>query len=105
MARAAALGAERFAWPRVAAQVMEAYEDAIAVPEPATKLQRAAVRVGARAADLKPRVPAQRLVSLEPPLTGAQRHSKALGVARRAGLATVSIGGDGLAFLALQKIG
>ncbi len=55
MARAAALGAERFAWPRVAAQVMGAYEDAIAVPEPATKLQRAAVRVGARAADLKPR--------------------------------------------------
>ena len=43
MARAAALGAERFAWPRVAAQVMEAYEDAIAVPEPATTLQRVAV--------------------------------------------------------------
>ncbi len=36
MARAAALGAERFAWPRVAAQVMEAYEAAIATPEPAT---------------------------------------------------------------------
>ena len=105
MARAAALGAERFAWPRVAAQVMEAYEDAIAVPEPATKAQRAAVRVGARAADLKPRVPAQRLASLEPPLTGPQRHSKALGVARRVGLATVSIGGAVLAFLALQKIG
>jgi phosphatidyl-myo-inositol alpha-mannosyltransferase len=105
MARAAALGAERFAWPRVAAQVMEAYEDAIAVPEPATKAQRAAVRVGARAADLKPRIPAQRLASLEPPLTGPQRHSKALGVARRVGLATVSIGGAVLAFLALQKIG
>jgi len=105
MARAAAIGAERFAWPRVAAQVMEAYEDAIAIPEPATKLQRAAVRVGARAADLKPRVPAQRLASLEPPLTGPQKHSKALGVARRVGLATVSIGGAILAFLALQKIG
>jgi phosphatidyl-myo-inositol alpha-mannosyltransferase len=105
MARAAALGAERFAWPRVAAQVMEAYEDAIAVPEPATTLQRTAVRVGARAADLKPRVPAQRLASLEPPLTGPQRHSKALGVARRVGLATFSIGGAVLAFLALQKIG
>jgi len=105
MARAAALGAERFAWPRVAAQVMEAYEDAIAVPEPATKVQRAAVRAGARAADLKPRIPAQRLASLEPPLTGPQRHSKALGVARRVGLATVSIGGAVLAFLALQKIG
>ncbi|HTP23626.1 MAG TPA: flippase-like domain-containing protein [Solirubrobacteraceae bacterium] len=105
MARAAALGAERFAWTRVAAQVMEAYEDAIAVPEPATRLQRAAVRVGARAADLKPHVPPQRLASLEPPLTVAQRHSKALGIARRVGLATVSIGGAVLAFLALQKIG
>ncbi len=105
MARAAALGAERFAWPRVAAQVMGAYEAAIATPEPATAVQRAAVRVGARAADLKPRVPPQRLASLEPPLTGPQRHSKALGIARRVGLATVSIGGAVLAFLALQKIG
>ncbi len=69
MARAAVLGAERFAWPRVAAQVMEAYEDAIETPEPAGTLQRAAVRVGARAADLKPHVPAGRLVSLEPPPT------------------------------------
>ena len=105
MARAAALGAERFAWQRVAAQVMESYEEAIAIPEPATALERAAVRVGARAADLKPRIPAQRLASLEPPLTGPQKHSKALGVARRVGLATVSIGGAVLAFLALQKIG
>jgi phosphatidyl-myo-inositol alpha-mannosyltransferase len=105
MARSAALGAERFAWPRVADQVMQAYEDAIAVPEPATTVQRAAVRVGARAADMKPRIPAQRLASLEPPLTGRQKHSKALGVARRVGLATVSIGGAVLAFLALQKIG
>ena len=105
MARAAALGAERFAWPRVAAQVMEAYEDAIAVPEPSTNLQRVAVSIGARAADLKPRVPAQRLASLEPALTGPQRHNKALGIARRVGLATVSVGGTVLAFLALQKIG
>ena len=74
MARAAALGAERFAWPRVAAQVMEAYEDAIAIPEPATKLQRVAVRVGARAADLKPRVPAQRLAE---PRAAAHRAAEA----------------------------
>ena len=46
MARAAALGAERFAWPRVAEQVMEAYEDAVATPAPAGAMQRAAVRVG-----------------------------------------------------------
>jgi phosphatidylinositol alpha-mannosyltransferase len=105
MARAAALGAERFAWPRVAEQVMEAYEEAIEIPAPVGALQRAAVAVGARAADLKPHVPAQRLASLEPKLTGPERHSKALGIARRAGLATVSLGGAVLAFLALQKIG
>jgi phosphatidyl-myo-inositol alpha-mannosyltransferase len=105
MARAAALGAERFAWPRVAQQVMEAYEEAVAIPEPEGALERAAVRMGVRPADLKPRVPAQRLPSLEPSLTGPQRHSKALGVARRVGLAGVSLGGAALAILALQKIG
>ena len=81
------LGVERFAWPRVAEQVMEAYEDAIATPAPAGAVQRAAVRVGARSADLKPRVPAQRLASLEPALTPKQRHGKALAAARRLGLA------------------
>jgi phosphatidyl-myo-inositol alpha-mannosyltransferase len=105
MARAAALGAERFAWPHVAAQVMEAYEDAVATPEPATAVQRAAVRVGVRAADLRPHVPARRLASLEPPLTGRQRHSKAWSIARRVGLAGVSLAGAALAVLALQKIG
>ena len=105
MARAAALGAERFAWPRVAEQVMEAYEDAVATPAPAGAMQRAAVRVGARAADLKPRVPAQRLASLEPALTPKQRQGRALAAARRLGLATVSLGGLVLAFFALQKIG
>jgi len=105
MARAAALGAERFAWPHVAAQVMEAYEDAIETPEPSRAVERLAVRVGARAADLKPRVPAQRLASLEPKLTGPQRQSKALATARRLGLAGVSVAGAVLAFLALQKIG
>jgi phosphatidyl-myo-inositol alpha-mannosyltransferase len=105
MARAAALGVERFAWPRVAEQVMEAYEDAVATPAPAGAVQRAAVRVGARAADLKPRVPAQRLASLEPKLAGPQRHSKALAAARRMGLVGVSLGGAALAVMALQKIG
>ena len=105
MARAAALGAQRFAWPHVAEQVMAAYEDAVAIPSPAGALQRTAVALGARAADLKPYVPPQRLASLEPKLTGPARHGKALATARRLGLATVSIGGAVLAFLALQKIG
>ena len=38
--------AEEYAWPRVAAQVMEAYEDAIAVPAPAGATARAAVKLG-----------------------------------------------------------
>ncbi|MFZ0042457.1 MAG: glycosyltransferase family 4 protein, partial [Solirubrobacteraceae bacterium] len=36
MARAAAADVQRFAWPRVADEVMQAYEDAIATPAPQT---------------------------------------------------------------------
>ena len=47
----AARSAERYAWPRVAEHVVEAYEDARAVPQPQTAPQRAAVRIGALPAD------------------------------------------------------
>jgi phosphatidylinositol alpha-mannosyltransferase len=104
MARAAAADVQRFAWPQVAAQVMEAYEDAIATPAPATAVQRAAVRVGARAADLKPHIPAQRLPSLAV-RPRHERRSRAVALARRTGLAAVTLGGAVLAVLALQKIG
>ncbi len=104
MARAAANDVQRFAWPRVAAEVMEAYDEAIATPAPEGVLQRTAVRVGARSADLKPRAPARRLASLEPK-TSAGRRAGALALARRLALATVSLGGAVLALLALQKIG
>ena len=104
MAKAAALGVERFAWPRVTAQLMEAYEDAIETPAPQATAQRAAVALGVRAADLKPRVRAQRLPSLEPQPAAARR-SKALALARRGGLAIVSVLGAVLAWIALQKIG
>ena len=57
MARAAARDVERFAWPRVAGEVMEAYEDAIATPAPAGACSARRCGVGARAADLKPHVP------------------------------------------------
>ncbi len=103
MARSAAADLERFAWPRVAAQVMNAYEDAIATPAPSGALKRAAVAVGARAADCKPHVPARRLASLEPRPTGAR--SPVLALARRAALAAVSLAGVVLAALALKKIG
>jgi phosphatidyl-myo-inositol alpha-mannosyltransferase len=104
MACAAARDVERFAWPRVASQVLEAYEDAIAVPVAASSFTRAAVRVGVRPADLKPRVPAQRLESLEPKPPEVRR-GRAIALARRGGLAAVSLAGVVLALLALQKIG
>ncbi|MGH2859659.1 MAG: glycosyltransferase family 4 protein, partial [Solirubrobacteraceae bacterium] len=65
MARAAATDVQRFAWPRVAAEVLDAYRDAIAVPAPSGARQRAAVAIGVRAADLAPHEPARRLPSLE----------------------------------------
>ena len=103
MGRAAAADVERFAWPRVSQEVMGAYEDAIATPEPQTTMQRAAVRVGARAADLKPHVAARRLPSLEPQLAAARR--PALALARRGAVAAIWLAGVVLAVLALQKIG
>jgi phosphatidylinositol alpha-mannosyltransferase len=103
MARAAAADVERFAWPRVAAQVLTAYGDAIATPQAQTVGARAAVAVGARAADLKPHVPAQHLPSLEPPL--GPRRSPWASLARRAAFAAVSLGALLLAILALNKIG
>jgi phosphatidylinositol alpha-mannosyltransferase len=103
MARAAAADVERFAWPRVAAEVMTAYEDAIATPAPSGTINRAAVAVGARSADLKPHVRARRLESLEPTLINAR--SPILAFARRAALTAVWLGGIVLAVLALQKIG
>ena len=67
MAIAARERAERYAWPHVAAEVLDCYEQALAVGEPATRLARAAVRHGFAPADLLPRVPARRLPSLVTP--------------------------------------
>jgi phosphatidylinositol alpha-mannosyltransferase len=103
MARAAAADVGRFAWPNVAEQVLDAYQDAIATPKPATVAQRAAVAVGARSADLKPHVRARRLPSLEPPLRSNRR--PVVTAARRAGFAAFSVGAILLAVLALEKIG
>jgi phosphatidyl-myo-inositol alpha-mannosyltransferase len=104
MALAARERAERFAWPRVAAEVLDVYERALAVGHAPSRLHRLAIRGGLAPADLLPRVPAQRLASLEPALA-APPARRALGVARRASLAAVSLGGLALALLALQRIG
>lgn len=103
MARAAARDVQRFAWSRVAGEVMEAYQDAIATPEPQGLRSRAAVSAGLRGADLKPRIAPRRLPSLEPPLPAGR---SALAVfARRGAVAAVSVAGILLAILALNKIG
>jgi phosphatidylinositol alpha-mannosyltransferase len=102
MAAAARERAERFSWSHVAEEVADCYEQAIAVGRPATRLARVAVRHGFAPADLRPRVRARRLPSLEPPRP--VRH-RALRVLSRAALLLSSLAGLALAFLALQKIG
>jgi len=104
MERAALRNVQRFAWPRVTSDLLQAYEDAIETPAPEGQLARAAVRIGARPADLKPPVRARRIESLEPELPGARR-GRALGIARRVALPAVTLGGAVLGWLALQKIG
>jgi phosphatidyl-myo-inositol alpha-mannosyltransferase len=94
MAAAARERAQRFAWPHVAAEVLDV---------------RAGVRHGLAPADRLPRIPAQRLPSLQgphrsaaAPAAGRERRLRAL---RRAALATSSIAATGLAALALQRVG
>jgi phosphatidylinositol alpha-mannosyltransferase len=110
MAACARERAQRFAWPHVAAEVLDSYEQAIAIGEPATRLARFGVRHGLAPADLLPRVPAQRLPSLRadrgsPSAGPASERSRRVRALRRVGLATSSLIGFGLAALALQRIG
>jgi len=110
MALAARERAERYAWPHVADEVLDTYEQAVSLAAPARRqaqgrLTRAALRHGFAPADLQPRVPAQRLASLAPapaPLIGRERRIRVL---RRAGLAATSLAGAGLAALALERVG
>jgi phosphatidylinositol alpha-mannosyltransferase len=66
MAAAARERAERFAWPHIAAEITDCYEQAIAVGAPRPGLHRLMVRHGLAPADLQPAVRARRLQSLEP---------------------------------------
>jgi phosphatidylinositol alpha-mannosyltransferase len=104
MALAARERAERFAWPHVAAEVINAYEHARSIGSPASRVGRAAVRHGLAPADLLPRIPAQRLESLQatPPRAARPRRARAL---RRLGLVATSALAAGLAALALERVG
>jgi phosphatidylinositol alpha-mannosyltransferase len=107
MAQAARERAERFAWPRVAAEVLDCYDAARAIGSPATRIGRAAARHGFAPSDLQPRVPAERLASLETQggaeaLAQGGRRRRTL---RRLGLAASTLAGGVLAGLALQRVG
>ncbi|HUN78295.1 MAG TPA: glycosyltransferase family 4 protein, partial [Solirubrobacteraceae bacterium] len=104
MARAARERAQRFAWPRVAAEVAEVYEQARAVGRAPTRLRRTLAHHGLAPADLRPAVAPQQLPSLEPALAVPPAR-RVLRVGRRAALAAVSLGALLLALLALQRIG
>ncbi len=102
MAAAAREHAERFSWAQVAEEIVDVYEQAIAVGRPATRLARIAVRHGLAPADLRPPVRAHRLPSLEP--APPVKH-RALRVLSHGALLATSLAGVALAYLALQKIG
>jgi phosphatidylinositol alpha-mannosyltransferase len=102
MAAAARERAERFSWAQVVEEVFGCYEQAIAIEQPATRMARIAVRHGFAPADLRPRVWARRLPSLEPAPPVRRR---ALRVLSRGALLLSSLAGLALAFLALQRIG
>jgi phosphatidylinositol alpha-mannosyltransferase len=104
MADTAAERARRFAWSRVAGEVVEAYEQAIAVPVPTGRSRVAAVRYGVLPADLQPPVPARRLAALEPaPPVSLRRQLLRAGWRTALTLATLAY--VALAWLALDRIG
>jgi phosphatidylinositol alpha-mannosyltransferase len=107
MAASARERAERYAWPAVAAEVSECYERARRIGAPSARPAALAVRYGLVPADHQPRIPAERLKSLQGPparpVPGAQRppHS----TIRRLALLASSLAAGVLATVALQRVG
>jgi phosphatidylinositol alpha-mannosyltransferase len=96
--------APRYAWPNVAAEVLTAYEDAIALH--ARTAQGVQTRLGLRPADGE-RVAARRLPTLEPALTRTANDVSRPGarMARRLAVGAVGLFATVLAVIALQRIG
>ncbi|MFL5843781.1 MAG: lysylphosphatidylglycerol synthase domain-containing protein [Solirubrobacteraceae bacterium] len=103
LGEAAARHAERYAWPKVAAQVVEAYEEAVALPRPAAAPARAALAAGFKPTDGLPPAPARRLPSIEPPPLKPRRRGVA--AARRLGIAAMVALMAWLSVLAISRIG
>ncbi len=104
MARQARERAQRFAWPQVAAEVMDVYEQAIAAASPQSRTQSLALRLGVVSADMQPSIPPRRLPSLEP-APRRSRTGRAIRVGARLALTTVALAAVALALLALERVG
>ncbi len=104
LAAAAAASAPRYAWSRVAGEVLAAYEDAIELH--ASAPQGVAARLGLAPADGE-HVPARRLPTLEPALPRTTRDVSHPGarMARRLAIGAVGLLAAALAAVALQRIG
>jgi phosphatidylinositol alpha-mannosyltransferase len=103
MSRAARASAERYAWPRVASEIRDVYQQARERVAATGPRQRFAQRIGVVPADGLPPAPPQRLPALDPaPARHAQRSRQ---LARKLGAGVASIAGLGLAALALHRLG
>src|SRR5829696_5362416 len=104
MAEAARERAGRFAWPNVAREVAEVYEEALSAPQPERRIVRAAQRAGVAPSERGPRVGPQPLPSLEPkdPTAGRRRAAR---TARRVLVAAGAAAGAGLTVFALRRLG
>jgi len=105
MAESARERAQRFAWPRVAGELLGAYEDAIAVPAPSTRPARLAAQAGVRRPVLGPPAPPRRLPSLEAAAEPGAGRRKAFRTARKGAIFGLAGLGLGLAAMALDHIG
>ena len=99
--------AERFAWPAVAAEVAECYERRRSTRPPPAASPAWPSRYGLAPADRQPRIPAERLRSLQekPPKPAPGGRRGAQRTLRRLGLVACTLAAGALGGLALQRVG
>ncbi len=101
MGAAARRSSERFAWPRIAEQVEQVYERALAAPAPTGAAERIIRESGLAPIDGSLPSPPRRLPSLDPAPAGGGPPR----LIRRVGIAVGALVGVGLTALAAQRIG
>jgi phosphatidyl-myo-inositol alpha-mannosyltransferase len=110
MALAARERAGRFAWPHVADEVLDCYEEARVIQRriarvAAGPLEGAALRYGLAPRDLLPRVPPERLPSPRGSAPAPASHSRRERLVRRVGVGASTLGAAAIAAVALERVG